>query len=116
MKKLSAVILLASPGIAYADVVPLPPMVADDLWFGLPLGPIVGLVLLAAAVLLYLRVRKAGKGRGRAAAFAILLFVAGNLLCYVLAAGQRRPRDYPLPPPNLGRIDGASENPRQRVR
>jgi len=104
MKDLKALVLLVAPSPAYADVVPLPTMVADYLWFGMPVGPIVGLLLLAGAALLYRRARKAGRGRGRAFAFSLLLFVAGNLLCYALASGQRRTRGN-LPPPayDLGR-------------
>jgi LPXTG-motif cell wall-anchored protein len=105
---LTAAILIAWAGDARADVIPVPTLVADYLWFGLPAGPIVGLMLLAAVVLLYRRRRKAGKGRGRAAAMGILLFVAGNLLCYVLALQQRQHgKGPPVPPQTIG-VDGAT--------
>jgi hypothetical protein len=111
---LTATILLASGRVAYADIIPPPTFVADYLWFGLPLGPLVGLALIAGVVFLYRRMRKAGKGRGRAAALGLLLFVTADLLCYLLALGHPRPRDYPPLPPAFGRVDGSSEqgNPR----
>jgi peptidoglycan/LPS O-acetylase OafA/YrhL len=102
-------ILLASARVAYADILPPPTFVADYLWFGLPAGPIVGLALIAGVVFLYRRMRKAGKGRGRAAALGLLLFVAANLLCYLVALGNRRPRDDARLPPASRRVDGSSE-------
>lgn len=87
---------------------------ADYLWFGLPAGPIVGLALIAGVVFLYRRMRRAGKGRGRAAALGLLLFVAANLLCYLVALSNRRKRDDARLDPAFGRVNGSSEqsNPR----
>jgi hypothetical protein len=113
----AAAILLAfllAASVAHADILPPPTFVADYLWFGLPAGPIVGLALIAGVVFLYRRMRRAGKKRGRAAALALVLFVAANLLCYLVALGNRRPRDDARVHPAFGRVDGSSEqgNPR----
>jgi hypothetical protein len=109
---LVAAIIVALAGRAHADMVPAPTFVVDFLWLGVPTGPIVGLALLAATVIVYRYRRKRGKRRRSAALLGIVLFIVGNLLCYVAAVGGNRTRVY-APVPELRRADGTwlSANP-----
>jgi hypothetical protein len=104
---LAAALLLTSASAAHADVAPPPTLVADYLWLGLPLGPIAGLALLAAAVVLYRHLRRRGRGRLAAAVVGVAVFVAGNVVCYVLALSLRRRGAPDLPPPYAGQVPGA---------
>jgi hypothetical protein len=102
--------ILAYGAPAYADVAPPLTGVLDFLWLGLWLGRVgaivAGLLLITAAVLLFRRLRRRGRGRLSAAAAALGLFVVGNVICYGLAlslfrgAGHRPP--IAIPPSTAG--------------
>ena len=98
-------IVLSCGAPAYADVVPPLTGVLDFLWLG-PVGAIVaGLLLITAAVLIFRRLRRRGRGRLFAAAAALGLFVVGNVICYGLAlslprGGGRRPEPQASPQPS----------------
>jgi hypothetical protein len=86
-----------------ADVLPTPTLALDYLYLG-PLGIAVGVVILAAAILVGRALRRRGKGWGMAIAGGIAVFVALDLVVYFLYLNVLRgPYDRPLPPV----VDGA---------
>ena len=87
------------PRPAAADLIPPPTLVADTFQFGPAMGLILTIALLTSVVLLYRRMRWAGKGRLATSMVCILLFLGVNLICYLLALGGRRPHGPPIPVP-----------------
>jgi hypothetical protein len=92
--------LLATAGVAWADVPPPPTFVLDSLYLGFPVGPIVALALVAAAVATFVVMKRRGVPKLWAAAICLLLFVAINCGIYSYSLKIPRPRRN-LPPNQL---------------
>jgi hypothetical protein len=74
-------------GPVWADVAPPPTFVIDSLWLGLPLGPVVGLALAAAAVTGFLWLRRRAHW-AVAGLVCVLLYAAANFGCYLYGLEQ----------------------------
>src|SRR5207244_1836908 len=79
--------LLAAVSPARADTIIAPPptFVADSIYLGFPVGPIVGVALAGAAVTSFLWLRKRGFPRGRAGGICVFAYVVVNFGVYLLA-------------------------------
>src|SRR5947207_10556630 len=80
--------LLASVNQARADVLPPPTFIADSMYLGFPVGPIIGLGLAAAAVTSFLWLRKQGLRMWTAAPICILAYLLLNMAVYALAENR----------------------------
>src|SRR5581483_11546942 len=80
--------LLATASQARADVLPPPTFIADSMYLGFPVGPIIGLGLAAAAVTSFLWLRKQGFRIWTAAPICILAYLLLNMGVYALAENR----------------------------
>lgn len=81
-----------------ADVLPTPTLALDFLYLG-PAGIGVGAVVLAAAILCGRALRRRGRGWGMAILGGIAVFVALDLVVFLLYVNVfREPHGRPLPP------------------
>ena len=90
-------IVVATLGVvrpARADLAPPPTGMVDFIFLddGGPMGIIVGGLLIAGAILLFLRLRRRGRSVAFAGGMAALLFVGGNLVCWVSELSHGRER------------------------
>src|SRR5262245_2173517 len=71
------------PGPVWADMAAPPTFVIDSLWLGLPVGPIVGLALAAAAVAGFVCLRRRRLHWALAGLICFVLYAAANFGIYM---------------------------------